>query len=398
MAVVVFFTMFERVLLGAYLALLVLNILFYYQRARKTDTLNERLILYGFVSSFLGIFLHAFFFLLAQSNDLGYYSGHIFYHDVNLPLTPIIALYVYIGTILFAISVIFLTYFIERVIKRTRYILTSIFILLLLYSFFLPFFLPIVEVIDFISVSFSIPSGLIVIIFIFLMTKWSSPEFKPVALIFFIGNTLHITGIFLLNIKSLNFIPLEIAQSMLVAASSIWLLMPLTSLEKLKNSTNILILLGIIAILNFTIFIIILIPLSGTLIQVQFVLIDILLITVYYCTIKDIKKVSKSENLIDKLNILKSFTKPGNLTEEEVSISKEKKICLVCKGKVVGFNSFICKCDALYCKKCAKTLSTLENACWVCEAPFDESKPVRKPEEGEQEKYLIEADLEHKKK
>ena len=71
------------------------------------------------------------------------------------------------------------------------------------------------------------------------------------------------------------------------------------------------------------------------------------------------------------------FTKPEKVTEEEVSISKEKKICLVCKGKVLGFNSFICKCDTIYCQKCARTLSDLENMCWVCEAPFDESKPSK---------------------
>ena len=38
-----------------------------------------------------------------------------------------------------------------------------------------------------------------------------------------------------------------------------------------------------------------------------------------------------------------TFVKPQMLTEEEVSVSKEKKICLVCKGKLAGFNlAFIC--------------------------------------------------------
>ena len=73
-----------------------------------------------------------------------------------------------------------------------------------------------------------------------------------------------------------------------------------------------------------------------------------------------------------------------NITEEEISISKEKKICIVCKGKVGGF-SFICNgCGAFYCEKCAKALSDLENMCWVCNTLIDPSKPS-KPYEKEEE-------------
>ena len=70
-------------------------------------------------------------------------------------------------------------------------------------------------------------------------------------------------------------------------------------------------------------------------------------------------------------------TRLGEITEEEVSISKEKRICLVCKGKVIRYNVFICVCNTFYCEKCAHALENLENACWVCEAPIDESKPVK---------------------
>ena len=91
------------------------------------------------------------------------------------------------------------------------------------------------------------------------------------------------------------------------------------------------------------------------------------------------------------------FTKPEKVTEEEVSISKEKKICLVCKGKVARRNIFLCpECDTFYCSKCSEALEDLENACWVCEAPFDESKPVKLPEK-EEEKVIVE-DFEKKGK
>jgi len=69
--------------------------------------------------------------------------------------------------------------------------------------------------------------------------------------------------------------------------------------------------------------------------------------------------------------------RPDQITEEEVSISKEKKICLVCKGKV-GRYMFMCpECETFYCEKCAHALENLENACWACGESIDESKPVK---------------------
>ena len=93
------------------------------------------------------------------------------------------------------------------------------------------------------------------------------------------------------------------------------------------------------------------------------------------------------------------FAKPQKVTEEEVSISKEKKICLVCKGKLARYNIFLCpECNTFYCSKCAHALSDLENACWVCEVPFDESKPVRLPEKKEEEDFGKDDDFKKNKK
>lgn len=49
----------------------------------------------------------------------------------------------------------------------------------------------------------------------------------------------------------------------------------------------------------------------------------------------------------------------------------------MCKGKVSRINYICPECDALYCIKCSEALSNLENACWVCNEPFDESKPTK---------------------
>ncbi|MFX1478823.1 MAG: tetratricopeptide repeat protein [Promethearchaeota archaeon] len=77
------------------------------------------------------------------------------------------------------------------------------------------------------------------------------------------------------------------------------------------------------------------------------------------------------ESLVTEIFIRKTI----QITEKEVVIQKEKKICLVCKGKVVKF-FYICECGAIYCEKCARAISDLENLCWACNAPIDYSKPV----------------------
>lgn len=82
-----------------------------------------------------------------------------------------------------------------------------------------------------------------------------------------------------------------------------------------------------------------------------------------------------------KLSLLEilSYSRLLNVCETEISVTEEKLVCLVCKKKVEGFsNVFICKkCKVLYCEKCVRLLSDLENTCWVCNSPFDASKPIK---------------------
>ncbi len=92
---------------------------------------------------------------------------------------------------------------------------------------------------------------------------------------------------------------------------------------------------------------------------------------------KHIKEKPKEEIKIED-SLFRIRKRPAQITEEEVTYYKEQKICLVCKGGVGGFNTYICTgCDALYCENCARTLSTMENACWACNEPIDKSKPSK---------------------
>ena len=56
----------------------------------------------------------------------------------------------------------------------------------------------------------------------------------------------------------------------------------------------------------------------------------------------------------------------------------------MCKGDVSGINYICTECGAFYCMNCSQAISNLENACWACGTPIDESKPT-KPYKKEEE-------------
>jgi len=63
---------------------------------------------------------------------------------------------------------------------------------------------------------------------------------------------------------------------------------------------------------------------------------------------------------------------------KEITIFKDIKTCLVCKGEVEGFNVYICPdCNSIYCKGCAESLVDIENQCWSCSSTINKSMPVR---------------------
>lgn len=94
------------------------------------------------------------------------------------------------------------------------------------------------------------------------------------------------------------------------------------------------------------------------------------------------KKPPKKEITVEQ-SLFRISKRPDNITEEEVMIFKEKKICLVCKGIVSGINYICTNCGAYYCINCSQALSNLENQCWFCDTPIDESKPSKSFKEEE---------------
>ena len=109
-----------------------------------------------------------------------------------------------------------------------------------------------------------------------------------------------------------------------------------------------------------------------------------------------VKSKPKKEVKVEE-GLFRVSQRPDNITEEEISISKEKKICLVCKGKVIGLTYICTECEAFYCVNCAQAISNLENQCWACNTPIDSSKPVKEIKTDNEVKIDLKTDFKKKK-
>jgi len=92
----------------------------------------------------------------------------------------------------------------------------------------------------------------------------------------------------------------------------------------------------------------------------------------------------------------------NDITEDDIKIAKERRICLVHKGPITGF-SFICpECGAIYCQKCVEAIQEIENTCWSCNTSLDPTKPSKAIKKKEVTEDIIEddgkdEDITHKK-
>jgi hypothetical protein len=230
------------------------------------------------------------------------------------------------------------------------------------------------------------------LIITFLYTRWSRIELKPIASLILLGGVLIYLAATLSrkSIKSYNVFPLILAPVYAIIGISILLSPLMVDPDYFLRTPRVWPFLGFLSIfLNFILLIYSWIY-GNYYYVLQTLFIILLVILVSYEMLRAIRQQSLSEigseSKDEHPDVFSLFIKPQKVTEEEVSVSKEKKICLVCKGKVSRYEVYLCpECETIYCHKCAHALEDLENACWVCDTPFDVSKPVKKMEEKEEE-------------
>ncbi len=388
MAYVMIWDPYERFLWGVAITIAVICGIQYINRGRDREVLNEKLIMYGIAVSLICLAMVRLFSYFADYELYGVLIGNTYYGDFS-NYTPNYEIYARIQLIFFTFGFISIVLTFEIIVKRTKYIITLIYVILFISIIVLPFTLA-RDIFNFTIYPISIT---LLLFIVYLYTKWSRVEFKALS-------SFLILGIFLIGFgnslgwrvwKSLNIFPLMLGPILFILGCLILLAPTWLNPERILRNTFYWKILASLILFSYC---------SLTLISfifgldVRFILYNIFtIITIFilfYFSLRNIKSeiYSKREEPHGETHpdVLSIFTKPQKVTEEEVSVSKEKKICLVCKGKVSRYEVYLCPdCEAIYCHKCARAVENLENACWVCEKPFDESKPVKKLEEKEEE-------------
>jgi len=387
----------ERLLWGIAITILFVGAVFYFYRGKQNENKNARILMYGLAALFFCLALGRICFFLSDLQVRGIYKNDKFYGDFNNYNThyEILVILAYsfdfIGVTIFCLAF-------EIIIRRTKYILTMINLVILISILILPF--KIAQLMSYIGTNISI---ILFYLILFYFSKHSRLEVKVVSSFMLFGGTILFIGIALYGdlMKETNIFPLFIAPVFYILGAIIALIPTLVDLNSLRKASSYLLIIMIVVIstVGFLVFSAFYYGLT-TFIVIVGLGIMAFLFYVFYNTMKILKykliserdngDVRKSKK--EQQDFLAMFVKPQKLTEEEVTFHKEKKICLVCKGKLSRLLYMCPECDALYCIKCSDALSDLENACWVCETAFDESKPVGFPERIEHDK------IEEKKK
>jgi len=321
----------------------------------------------------------------------GDYVGHSFYGDYAIvyPAYDIIISFVYISYLI-GMAVVFFEF--ERVIKRTRYFFTILNLTLIVPTVLLPF-----ESARNINMIFGAIDAVIILSLLIWLSKNSSQEFQAVIVLMLIGFLLYMAGMLLdsRTIKELKIIS-PILPAFLIIIGAIIAVSPTFINPEYYSRSSIywLILLifnGILLFIILYIFISVQLSLSNTII---FLIGIFLVILVMVYSFNRFVRALKVKSSLDKVkegkpktqDFLKGLIRPKKYTEEEITFYREQKICLVCKGKVSKLMYICPKCNALYCQKCSVALIDLENVCWVCETPFDDSKPIKLLEKEEEKR------------
>lgn len=357
----------------------------YIYRGQQKESSKEKLLMYGFASMFIfdGA-LTSLFKLLADMQIIGDYIGHGFYGDFSIH-TPTYDIFGKLVEIFTFTGIFFYLFAFEHYIKRTRYIMTLIGIAYIVGLMIVIFLYPIEVMYNYTQLTTaSISFATFIIISMVWLIRYSTQEFRYVSIILVFGYIVILIGNWMdsIELKELSSTVLYLSPLIMMMGSLIVISPMLINPDKLsiiKKYWKILAVFTIIISLSLTFYVLILGIDTFDIIMFLNYGFNIILIFILLYSAKLLNEdASRLET--DNSNILGMFSRPKKLTEEEVSVSKEKKVCLVCKGNIRGINFMCGECGAFYCQKCYAALTDLENTCWSCDNALDMSKPVKNKE------------------
>lgn len=374
----------DRILWGIVLSLALTCGLMYLRQGRKNDDANEKIISFGYSYVFFLAAISLTFLLLSELYIPGTYINQVFYGNYDEASLTYDFLIKY-GWILSCSQFILFFYAFERSVKKTKYLITTSNLICIAVLTILPFNYEFFLVWVFIYM-------LIFFIILLLYTKWSRLEFKAVSALILLGDILITVGSSFISstFKAENVIPLVIPPLFFILGLSFCLAPTIVNSKYFIHGSKFWKIIGavIISLLSLLEVFAILYLSDPFTIGMGSILLLFVIFSLYY-TLKFIKPEMVLKKREKSVDVLAAFTRPKKVTEEEITISKEKKICVVCKGKLER-KMYICPdCNTFYCNKCSDSLVDLENMCWVCNSPFDEFKPIT-PFKKEKEAEIVE--------
>lgn len=238
----------------------------------------------------------------------------------------------------------------------------------------------------------------IIVIFLSSLFIWSSikskREFQAISSVISIGFVVIVIGWAFEAIIIKNVNPISRAlPSLFVIIGSLIAISPLIGYSEFFTKPFIrlliFVMIGLVAtflvltlFFNLPLFIVVLIFI-GVAVFVLFLVIGYVLY--FYAKRRQQESEIRKDEIKDTISM---FTRPPKITVEEAKFYREKGLCLVCKNKISRLNYVCPSCNVFYCLKCSEALTNLENACWVCDSPFDETKPVRLEQKVDEEILL----------
>ena len=375
MADVILFSVFDIYLIGIATVLTLITAIRYFGLAKRKENPNEKSI----VIAFAWFFVFCTIYLILLNLSFFYLEGEFigFIYRGNFDNPSLIYVWLVKGALISCYAAfIFYFYTYEKILNKRIHLATFGSILTIILIIFLPYELAVYQ---FFPITFTIVS-FYYINTLFTLMKRSQRELRAATSFIIIGSYFMGLSIVYMSpwIMQLGATPILIFPTLFIFGNFMCIAPTLFKPEFFSRNIKYWYLFSIFFIVVSVIALIYPVTLSNV---IELILVGLVFLIIYVveCVIL-IRFIKREESLGVKgdIGVRGIFTKPEKVTEEEVSISKEKKICLVCKGIIARFNNYICpECDVLYCENCARSLSDLENSCWVCETPFDESKPSK---------------------
>jgi len=391
---------FERVLWGIALSIYLFGGSLYLKRGKERENSNERILLYGFAGFLYCVGIFIIFQLVAEFFIPGEYKFNVFYGDYDgIDVTYNILMKLAWISFYTGFMWHFLT--VEFALKRTKHIPMIISIASILVYIVIPLDLINTYMIYVITLSIN---GFIWYGIMIMFINQSRSEFKTVASYIITAAIFETLGLYfgIQQIKELNFLPIWLSPLFFCLGGTFFIIPMLVNPRFLSLSKPYWLATNILSIGIFSFLLIFIIFIGLPMMYVGFTIFNLIILFyvqyIYFRSTKSQSSLSIKPEISKKaLNVLKTFIRPERITEEEVTFHKEKKICLVCKTHVLRVMYSCPECDALYCIKCSDALSKMNNACWVCNTPFDETKPS-KPYIEEEEEVMVEESVHKEKK